>query len=170
MKQLLKLLLLIAIAVTMATDAGAAEKRGGDAVSREQLAEKQARHIAGKLALDGDTESRFITTYVDCQKAVWALGRNRAKGAAKKELTEQQTDSAIQARFSHDQKMLDIRKKYYGEYSKFLTAKQIDQIYKMERQMMKHLREHRQGCKNGKKGHGAKPAGHRMGKRPGRVQ
>ena len=35
--------------------------------------------------------------------------------------------------------MLDIRKKYYKEYSKFLTQNQIKRVYELEQQMKKRL-------------------------------
>lgn len=38
-----------------------------------------------------------------------------------------------------DQKLLDLRKKYYNEYSKFLTQKQIDRIYQMEKKHKKPM-------------------------------
>ena len=35
--------------------------------------------------------------------------------------------------------MLDIREKYYYAYSKFLTPKQIQRVYDLERQDMQHF-------------------------------
>ncbi|MDE6756144.1 MAG: hypothetical protein K2J66_03260, partial [Muribaculaceae bacterium] len=62
--------------------------------------------------------------------------RNRTRN---KSLTEAQTDSLLRSRFDHSQKLLEIRKKYYDEYSKFLSAKQIKRVYEMEEQMMKRF-------------------------------
>lgn len=47
--------------------------------------------------------------------------------------------------------MLDIRNKYYQEFSKFLTQKQIEQMYEKERKMMKRLSERRRGKHCGRK-------------------
>ena len=43
-------------------------------LSREELAEKQARHIAHELALDDVTSQKYVDTYKACQQEVWALG------------------------------------------------------------------------------------------------
>ena len=48
-------------------------------LSREQLAERQARHIAQKLALDDKTTKLFTDTYCQYQKEVWALGPKKEK-------------------------------------------------------------------------------------------
>ena len=49
----------------------------------------------------------------------------------------------MRKRFERSQKVLDIRNKYYQEFSKFLTQKQIEQMYDKERKMMKRLSERR---------------------------
>lgn len=117
------------------TTAAAQDKK--QRMSREQLAEAQAQHIADNLALDDATSKKFIDTYCDAQKEVWALGPRpkRQRGAA----TDEQTEQALKDRFDHSQKLLDIRRKYYAKYSKFLTQKQIQRVYEIEKQMMKRL-------------------------------
>ena len=42
-------------------------------LSREQLAEKQAQYISRNLGLDEKTNAKFIETYTDYQKEVWAF-------------------------------------------------------------------------------------------------
>lgn len=138
MKNLIRIMLLVTAVFAFTCTASAQNRRGGERISREQLAEKQAKHIAEELALSSEVSEKFIATYLKCQQEVWALGpRQGRQGKASK--TESQTESEIQSRFDRSQKLLDIRKKYYAEYSKFLTAKQIDRVYKMEHQMMKRL-------------------------------
>ncbi len=47
--------------------------------SREQLAELQARHIAGTLALDDATAKKFVDAYRDYQQEVWNSGASMRK-------------------------------------------------------------------------------------------
>ena len=49
------------------------------------------------------------------------------------------------------EKLLQIRQKYYAEYSKFLTQNQIKRVYVLERQMMKRLANHRPARKPGQR-------------------
>lgn len=138
MKNLIRIMLLVTAVFAFTCTASAQNRRGGERISREQLAEKQAKHIAEELALSSEVSEKFIATYLKCQQEVWALGPRQGR-EGKDSKTESQTESEIQSRFDRSQKLLDIRKKYYAEYSKFLTAKQIDRVYKMEHQMMKRL-------------------------------
>ena len=115
-------------------------------MSREQLAEKQARHIAHELALDDATTQKYVTTYCAYQKEVWALGP-RVKRHQADNATEAEAEQANKARMEQSQKLLALREKYYKEYSKFLTQKQIERAYELEQQVMRRLaKHHRQGA------------------------
>jgi len=120
-------------------------------MSREQLAEAQAKHIAHELAFDDATTAKFTETFCNCQKEIWALGP-RQKPKKQADMTEAESEQAIKSRFEHSQKILTIREKYYKEYSKFLTQKQIQRVYDLEQKSMKRLakRDH-QKPKPGKK-------------------
>ena len=48
-------------------------------------------------------------------------------------MTDEETGQMLKARFAHSQKILDLRQKYYGIYSEFLTQKQIQRVYELER-------------------------------------
>ncbi|MDE6175451.1 MAG: hypothetical protein K2F88_07810 [Duncaniella sp.] len=138
MKNLIRLMLLAATIFALAVSAGAQQRKTTERLSREQLAEKQAQLIAEKLAFNPETTKKFIDTYTRCQKEIWALGTTKSK-SPKRRLTEMQTDSLIRARFNHSQKLLDIRKKYYAEYSKFLAPSQIEKVYSSEGKVAKKL-------------------------------
>ena len=49
----------------------------------------------------------------------------------------------MKQRFERSQNILDLRKKYYGIYSTFLTQKQISRVYEIERDMMRRLTQPR---------------------------
>lgn len=112
-------------------------------ISREQLAEVQAKHIASELAFSDAETEKFVKTYCNCQKEIWALGPRKRPG--KQGLSEQANEERIKQRFATSEKILNIRKKYYMEYSKFLTQTQIEKVYEQERKMMNRLakRNHR---------------------------
>ncbi len=113
-------------------------ERSERTVTREELAEKQARYIAHVIALDDKTTERFVKTYGDFQKEIWALGPR----VSRRKQAERDTDANMQQRFERSKQILAIREKYYNIYRQFLTPKQIDRVYELERQMMRQL-EHR---------------------------
>ena len=138
--------MVIAIAMLFSSINMSAQSNNQQRLSREELAEKQARHIAHELALDDATTQKYVATYCAYQKEVWALGP-RVKRHSSANATEAEAELANKARMEQSQKILDLREKYYKEYSKFLTQKQIERAYELEQQVMRRLvRHHRQGA------------------------
>lgn len=107
--------------------------------SREQLAELQARHIAGSLALDDATAKKFVDAYRDYQQEVWNSGTSMKKRVVAQSLTDAEIEKNIKERFAHSRKLLDIREKYYDVYRGFLSPKQIQRVYELEKQVMKRF-------------------------------
>ena len=138
MKKILGILMMVITMMTVATNVCAQAPNQKQRLSREQLAEKQAQYIAHDLGLDEKTSSKFIDTYTQYQKEIWALGPrpHHKKGEMK---TDAQTELEIKQRFEMSEKILNIRQKYYKKYSKFLSQQQIQRVYEIERQMMKRF-------------------------------
>lgn len=148
MKKLLSIMFMAVAMLTFSISTSAQAPTKKQRISREQLAEKQAQHIAYDLALDEKTKSQFIDTYTQCQKEIWALGPHPRRNMAD---TEAQTEQQIKQRFEKSEKILEIRQKYYKKYSQFLTQRQIQRVYELERQMMKRFAQKgkRQGGRPG---------------------
>jgi len=153
MKTIMKLWLVAAL-MLMGTATISAQNNQRQRLTREELADKQARHIAQTMAFDDATTKQFVETYTACQKEIWALGP-RMNGARKQANAQQQTESEakqdIALQFERSEKLLQIRQKYYAEYSKFLTQNQIKRVYVLERRMMKRLATHRPARKPGQR-------------------
>lgn len=149
MKNIIRLLLLFVSFATFSFTSMAQSGNGDkQRLTREQLADAQAKHIASELALDETTTNRFVSAYSKYQQEVWKLGpRPKAKKAQN---SDAQVEKALKERFEHSQKILDLRKKYYTIYSGFLSQQQIQRVYQLERQMMQRL------AKNNKRPNGGK--------------
>ena len=154
MKKILGILMMVVSMMAVSTNVCAQAPNQKQRLSREQLAEKQAQYIAHDLGLDDKTSSKFIDTYTQFQKEVWALGPrpHHKKGEMK---SDAQTEQEIKQRFEMSEKILNIRQKYYKKYSQFLSQQQIQRVYELERQMMKRFAQRglRKGMgKDGKPG------------------
>ena len=147
MKNLMKINMMALMVFVFCTIGMAQDEK--QRMSREQLAEKQAMHIAQELAFDDATTQRFIETYCACQQEIWALGPRREIEPA----TENEAEQAIKERFERSRAILDLREKHYEEYSKFLTQKQILRVYELEHQSMDRLHKHREHHEHNQKGH-----------------
>lgn len=129
--------LLFAVAMTTFCISTYAQKDSRQRMTREQLAGTQAKYIAKEMAMDDATAEKFTATFCQFQKEIWALGPRPGKESSGR--SDAETEQIIADRFAHSQKILDLRKKYYAEYSKFLTQKQIERVYELERRMMNRL-------------------------------
>lgn len=151
MKAIIRFLLFVLTfsVFTFTATAQSARENNQRRLTREQLAEMQAKHIARNLAFDEATTKRFIETYSLYQSELWALG---PRSQSKRNLqSDSETEQMLKNRFAQSQKILDLRKKYYAIYSEFLTQAQIERVYQLERQMMRHLAK-RAGRVSGKNG------------------
>lgn len=139
-KRLFSTMLCIALMALVSVNVQA-QNRDKQRLSREELAIKQAKHIAVELSLDDATTKRFVETYGRCQQEIWqARGPKRAgKFKSSNNETEEELKQDFQASFERSRKLLDIREKYYKEFSQFLTQKQIMDVYKEENVMKMRL-------------------------------
>ena len=55
-------------------------------------------------------------------------------------MSDAEIEQRIEARFAHMQDILDIRKKYYVEFKKIMKPRQIQQMYKAEKDIQKKVR------------------------------
>ena len=137
-KNIRKNVLMLAV-LMLASVVAIAQNGDKQKMSREQLAETQAKHIASDeaLALDKITAEKFVNTYCEYQREIWALGPRIPK------VTDDMTDAEVakitEQRFERSQKILVIREKYYKKYAEFLTAKQIERVYELERLMKRRM-------------------------------
>ena len=151
MKRIVSILMMMVAMMTITTSVLAQTPNQKQRISREQLAEKQAQHIAHDLAFNEKTTARFIEIYTECQKEIWALGPRFHRTP---ESSEAQSEQNIKRRFEMSEKILDIRQKYYKKYSQFLTQQQIQRVYEIEKNMMRRFAQHTKGAKGqpGKRG------------------
>ena len=120
-------------------------------MTREQMAERQARHIAHSIALDEETTEKYVRTFCEYQKEVWALRSDR-KGKRQAEMSESEIEKYINEKFDREEKLLAIRKKYYREYSKFMTQRQIQRAYELEKKATGQLVKRKANMQNRKGG------------------
>ena len=104
----------------------------------EQMADKQANKIVGVLGLDDKTAAKFKDVYAKYMKELNDLRKEYmpkkpdvkpGEGKANPMPTDAEVDKMMRDRFKQSRKMLDIREKYYDEFRKFLSPKQVQKVY-----------------------------------------
>ena len=136
MKRIIRIMALAMFMVCMSMGANAQnkQKKDGSRMSVEQLTELRAKRIAQALALDDATAQKFTTTFCACQKELYAANKamKENKGKKRSEMTDAEIETIQKDRFKQSRKLLDLREKYYGEYRKFLSARQVQRVYELE--------------------------------------
>ena len=104
----------------------------------EQMTDMQANKIIGDLGLDDKTAAKFKDVY---KKYIKEMDDLRKEYMPKKPdfkpgedktppmPTDADVDKMMRDRFKQSRKMLDIREKYYDEFRKFLSPKQVEKVY-----------------------------------------
>lgn len=102
------------------------------------MVDMQARRIINDLGLDDKTSAKFTEVY---KKYMTEMNDLRKKNMPKKPEvkpgenqglampTDADVDKMMRDKFAMGRKMLDIREKYYDEFRKFLSPKQVQKIY-----------------------------------------
>lgn len=138
----------------------------------------QCEQIVQTLMLDDATAARFTPVYKQYMTEMRAV-RNHAsprkagksatgeaakpttKPAVKPIPTDNEVEQAIKSRFAQSRKMLDVREKYYTEFRKILSPKQILRIYQIEKkntaQAQKELKKRHAKKHANKKAHVSTP-------------
>ena len=130
------------VCMSMGANAQNKQKKDGSRMSVEQLTELRAKRIAQALALDDATAQKFTTTFCACQKELYAANKAMNKGKKRSEMTDAEIETIQKDRFKQSRKLLDLREKYYGEYRKFLSARQVQRVYELEKQDFKKFASH----------------------------
>ena len=114
------------------------EKKEHKRPTMEQISEMQSRRIVDELGLDDKTANKFTEVYKKYMKEMNDLRlKNMPKKSDMKKdepnkpksFTDAEVDKMMRDRFAQARKMLDIREKYYDEFRKFLSAKQVQKVF-----------------------------------------
>ena len=114
------------------------EKREHKRPTMEQISEMQCNRIVNDLGLDDKTAAKFSEVYKKYMKEMDDLRKQympakpefkKGEPPMPKSLTDAEVDKMMRNRFAQARKMLDIREKYYDEFRKFLSPKQVQKVY-----------------------------------------
>ena len=100
----------------------------------EQIMEFQTKRMEQSLMLDDKTAAKFTPLYkeyLEAMKESRALPKNGkgVKEDKKKRRTDEDIMKALEDRMDRQQKMLDTKKKYFNEFKKILTPRQLEKVF-----------------------------------------
>ena len=138
----------------------------------EQMVQMQTKQIVKTLMLDDATAAKFTPVYEkylkelrECRMMTHKARTEKTKAQGtdanvKKErpsMTDDEIATMLRNQFTQSRKMLDVREKYYNEFSKILSQKQILKIYQQEKMNANKFRKEFDRRKGQRPGQGHKP-------------
>ncbi len=137
---------LVAVAAVMCWCGAAAQEPIGREAHRParpsgEAIEKQCEAVAEALSLEGDTRERFLKTYMRYQQEMRQIAREQFGprphhgGAlqARNTMSEEQIEAMLRKRFAASRAILDVREKYFDAFLQFMTPRQIQRMYALEK-------------------------------------
>lgn len=131
----------------LAPSAYADKGKGGKSPRKAEVEIQRREHLAQLLGLDSPTTARFTEIYARYTAEMHSAQQQHARikpqkvGDKPRKLTDSELRTNIERKFALAQATLDIRRKYYAEYLKFLSIRQIDRLYSLEKKSAEKLRE-----------------------------
>lgn len=138
--------------------------------TQEQILQMQTNQTVKTLMLDDATAAKFTPVYEkylkelrECRMMNRKTDRPKPaegvekKDASKPSLTDAEVEKMIKDQFTQSRKMLDLREKYYNEFRKILSPKQIMKIYQMEKSNADKFKKEFNKRKGQKPGQGHHP-------------
>lgn len=119
--------------------ANAQEQKGMPArpqFNQASMDSMQCHRMVDELLLDDATTAKFAPAYMNYlseTRSLFPQPKFGAKDGKEKPQMKDKTDAEVQKmleeHFSNEQKMLDIRTKYYKEFKRYLSPKQLVRVF-----------------------------------------
>lgn len=136
------LLIILSLFIASLTTVPAMAQKAG------KSSDQRTAHMVQILALDDVTSASFTPLYSKYRQEMQATRQKhqrikptKQKGGPTHPLTDEQVRKNIETSFALSQSILDIRKKYYKEFLKILSPRQIERLYDLEKKDGEKLRE-----------------------------
>lgn len=113
----------------------------GTPFSFEQTLEEQCDALSEALLLSGHARDQFRETYLRYQQEMGEIHREQFRprphhesGASRrKSMSDEEVEAMLRKRFAVSRAILDVREKYFEAFLQFLTPRQIQQLYALEK-------------------------------------
>ncbi len=126
MKKGLVLLLFALFASTVTLFAQDNTKVKKDRPTKEERVEMMTKRMSSELMLSDSQNEKFAPLYKKYLDEMQSLRPSEVQMGTN--MDDKQRDKMIRDGFAHQRKMIDLKEKYYNEFSKFLTPSQAQKI------------------------------------------
>ena len=131
----MKKIVILAISALLAVNISAQEQKkeqfAGKQLSQEEKVEFKIQHLTQELMLSDQQAEKFAATFREyaAEKAKLFSKKDKKKCEQGKELSDAELDKLAKQRFEEMKKFADLQAKYYDEFRKYLSARQVEKIF-----------------------------------------
>ena len=90
--------------------------------------------MAGSLALEGKTQTAFVSLYGEFYSEMLAIRSQLKKQQSADMDSEREVEERILSDFATSRKILDLRESYYQKFRALIPASKILEMYQIEKQ------------------------------------
>ena len=122
-----------------------------DRPKKEQIIEHQYNVAVRELMLDDEKTAKFKTTFYAYQKEFFAIVDKyipKKKGKRPENETDTEIEKRLLNRFAMSREIVDVREKYYKQFRQFLTPRQVEKIFDLEKDKYQAIRKESHRRKN----------------------
>jgi len=110
-----------------------------DMISDEEFIRMQTNDLAMWMNLQGDQKEQFVRNYSAFRKEIDEIARTAFRPQKNEDMSEDGIERLLLNNFEVSEKILNIRKKYYHIFRKFLEPSQIRLMYHLENESGKRM-------------------------------
>ncbi len=131
----MKKIVILAISALLAVNISAQEQKkeqfAGKQLSKEEKVEFKIQHLTRELMLSDQQAEKFAVTFREYSAEKDKLFQKKSKEQFEKGkgMSEAEMDKAAKQRFEEMKKFADLQAKYYDEFRKYLSARQVEKIF-----------------------------------------
>ncbi len=115
------------------TDNDRPEERPRKRPTPEQMMDNQVERMQNQLMLDDKTADKFASLYKEYLEAMGECrmtnAEERKENIRKGDRTDKDIMNELEGRLDRQQKMLDIKRKYFNSFKKILTPRQLEKVF-----------------------------------------
>ncbi len=131
---------------------GWAQQIPTDGPAAQKIKAMKVAFITERLNLTPEESQQFWPLYNEFEETEKAIRQEYRTGRDLQNISEEEADQLIEQHFEMEQRLLDLKKKYFQKFKPAISARKIILLRKAEREfnleLLKRLRERRQGRGN----------------------
>lgn len=117
----------------------------------EHLQEARVNFLVNKMKLSGTQEQEFRSLYSEYENSRSEILKSFRSKFSREDLSEEEARKKIYEGFDLSEKLLENKRSYADRFLKIVTAVQLDEMFRLEKAIGRHVMEKKRERSKGRK-------------------